>query len=146
MQSSTGGCTRTSFAGFASRAKRWGSARFSPARSFAPRTAPMSSAMRPRQAAVRSRSETKPSAREALRRVRAGKTAPCHRAVVERLVEDRFLDAAIARDLPDGAPGRSGLLHDLARQVVADVRVQRRRCRESQLGVALERLAVRVDA
>src|SRR5581483_7730552 len=72
-----------------------------------------------------------------------------HRAVVEGLVEDRLLDALLPRDLAQRAPRRGGLLDDLGRRVVADVRVERRRRRERQLGVALAVLAVRrepVDA
>ena len=43
-------------------------------------------------------------------------------------------------------PLDGGLLHDLARAVVADVRVERGRGRERQLGVALGVLALRLDA
>ena len=49
---STAGCTRTSSAGSASRARRSASARCSPARSYARRTARTSSATRPRPAAA----------------------------------------------------------------------------------------------
>src|SRR5947209_4167754 len=68
-----------------------------------------------------------------------------HRAVVERLVENAVLDALLARDFAKRATGGGGLLDDLRRLVVADVRVERGRRRESQLRVALTVLAVRLD-
>ena len=58
---STAGCTPTSSAGSGSRARRWASARSSPARSCARRTAPTSSGTRPRPAAARSRTSGRPS-------------------------------------------------------------------------------------
>src|SRR5947207_15049672 len=45
-----------------------------------------------------------------------------HRAVVESLVENVFLDALLPRHLAERASARGGLLHDLGRPVVADVR------------------------
>ena len=68
-----------------------------------------------------------------------------HRAVVERLVEHVVVDARLARDLAQRPARPRRLLDDLARLVVADVRVERRRGRERQLGVALALLAVRLD-
>ena len=68
-----------------------------------------------------------------------------HRAVVERLVEHRVLDARLAGDLAQRAARRGGVLDDLARLVVADVRVERGRGREGQLRVVLAVLAVRLD-
>src|SRR5579884_1930712 len=59
-----------------------------------------------------------------------------HPAVVERLVEDRLLDAVLPRNLPQRPAGGRRLLHDLGRPVVADVRVERRRRGQGQLGVA----------
>src|SRR5581483_4032824 len=72
--------------------------------------------------------------------VRAG-----HRAVVERLVERRLVDALLARHLAQRAAGGGGLLDDLGGAVVADVGVERGRGRQRQLGVALALLAVRLD-
>src|SRR3954447_18225111 len=69
-----------------------------------------------------------------------------HRPIIERLVEDRVRNALFARHLAEAPPGGARLLDDLARPVVADVRVERRRRRERQLGVALALLPVRLDA
>src|SRR6188472_2480775 len=68
-----------------------------------------------------------------------------HLAVVERLVQDGLLDALLPRDLAQRAAGGGRFLDDLRSPVVADVRVERGRGRERQLGVALAVLAVRLD-
>src|SRR6476469_3080632 len=69
-----------------------------------------------------------------------------HSAVVEGLVEDLLLDALLPRHFAERAAARRGLLDDLARTVVADVRVQRRGGRERELGVVLGVLALGLDA
>src|SRR5207302_11439492 len=84
--------------------------------------------------------EATPCARWTLFRVRLG-----HLAVVEGLVQHGLLDALLPRDLAQGAAGGGGLLHDLGRTVVADVRVERGRSRQRQLRVALAVLAVGLD-
>src|SRR4051794_7165604 len=68
-----------------------------------------------------------------------------HRAIVQRLVEHRFLDSLLTRNLTQRATASRGLLHDLRRTVISDVRVERRRGRQRQLGVALRVLAVGLD-
>ena len=68
-----------------------------------------------------------------------------HRPVVERLVERLLVDAGFAGDLPQRPAGRGGFLDDLGRLVVADVRVERCRGRERELGVVLAGLSVRLD-
>src|SRR5437667_4484695 len=65
-----------------------------------------------------------------------------HRTVVQRLVEHRFLDSLLTRDLTQRAAASGSLLHDLRRTVVSNVRVEGGRGRERQLGVALGVLAV----
>src|SRR5207237_6870068 len=68
-----------------------------------------------------------------------------HLAVVERLVEGLLVDAGLAGHLAERTARARGLLDDLGRLVVADVRVQRRRSGERQLRVALAGLAVGLD-
>src|SRR5262245_2496599 len=92
---------------------------------------------------------------DALRSRRDGLTAgpsaeasavrPGHPAVVESLVEDGLVHPGLERDLAQRAAGRRGLLHDLARAVVADERVERGRGRECQLRIALALVAIRLD-
>src|SRR5213592_4250954 len=51
---------------------------------------------------------------------------PGHGAVVERRVEDLFVDALLACDLAERAAARGRLLDDLGGPVVPDVGVERR--------------------
>src|SRR6266513_1264635 len=69
-----------------------------------------------------------------------------HRSVVERFVERFLVDAGLTGDLPQRAARGGGFRDDLGRLVVADVRVERCRGGERELGVALARLAVGLDA
>src|SRR5262245_61957671 len=69
-----------------------------------------------------------------------------HLAVVESLVQDGLLDPGVTRDLAQRAAGRRRLLHDLGDLVVADVRIERGRRGERELGIALADLAVRLDS
>ena len=73
--------------------------------------------------------------------VRAG-----HPAVVERLLEDRRLDALLERDLAQRAARLGRGLDDVGGAVVADVGVERGRRRQGRLGVALGHLLVGLDA
>ena len=66
--------------------------------------------------------------------------------VVERLRQRLLVDALLDGDLAQRPARRRGLLPDLRGAVVADVRVERRGCRQRQLGVLLEPLAVGLDA
>src|SRR2546423_4876568 len=69
-----------------------------------------------------------------------------HRAVVEDLVEHSVVDAFLAGYLAQRAARRRRLLDDLAHLVVADVRIERGRRGQRQLGVPLALLAVGFDA
>src|SRR5829696_1438986 len=70
----------------------------------------------------------------------------CHCAVVERFVQHVLLDTRLPGHLTQRAPGGSRLLDDLSSLVVADVRIQCSRSGKGELGVALARLSVRLDA
>ena len=61
---------------------------------------------------------------------------PGHAAVVQRLLEDRGLDALLQRDLAQGAARLGRGLDDVGGAVVADVGVERGRRRQGGLGVA----------
>src|SRR5215211_8686215 len=144
MLRSTGGCTRTSSAGSASRARSSASARSSPGRSCARATALTSSATRRqirREHAAPSRTDGSHGAA-----ILSNAIGPGHGPVVERLVESALFDPALARDLAERAAGRRRLLDDLGGEVVADEGVESRRGRERQLGIALAVLAIRLDA
>src|SRR5438270_8905236 len=69
-----------------------------------------------------------------------------HLAVVERFVQHLVRDTTLPRNLPERFPRRGRGLHDLRRLVVPDARVQRGRCGQRELRVALGLLAVRLDA
>src|SRR5437764_11549049 len=69
-----------------------------------------------------------------------------HRSVIERLIERLLVDTRFAGDVTQRTAGAGGFLDDLGRLVVADVRVERGRRRERQLGVVLGVLAVCLDS
>src|SRR4029079_6039768 len=66
-------------------------------------------------------------------------------AQVERLVQRLLVDPVLARDLAQRAAARGGVLDDLGRLVVADVRIQRGRHRERALRGGLQARQVRLD-
>ncbi len=68
-----------------------------------------------------------------------------HLAVIQGLVEHLLVDALLPRDLAERAARSRRFLDDLRGEVVADVRVERGRGGEGQLGVALGLLGVRLD-
>src|SRR5262245_11007427 len=113
----------------------------------------VSAPSRPRAPGSRSRtgvSRTRPAIRAAAASISGRPTSSVVRSgepvMVQRLVEHRFVDAALAGDLAQRPTRVGGLLDDLRGAVVADVRVERGRGGERVLGVPLEHLLVRLDA
>src|ERR1035441_4429582 len=68
-----------------------------------------------------------------------------HLAQVHRLVVGLLVDTFLVGDLAQHATGAGGLLDDLGRLVVADVRIERRGRRQRRLGRAVTALLVGLD-